>query len=125
MPRAPRKPLLNREAAMTARPEKLEIVRMTERPDGGVEVTVNVPKTGFLRMIGGSGTVERTFSLDPMGREVYEACDGQSTVQAIAKNFAKKYMVGRSEAEVAVTTYLKTLMTKTLVGMEIDKKSVR
>ncbi|MFP4380095.1 MAG: PqqD family protein [Candidatus Sumerlaeia bacterium] len=118
-------PPLSREAAISARPEQLSYVRRKERDDGGMEVTVNMPRTGFLRVVGGKGTVERTFGLDPLGREVYEACDGKKTVRNIAKKFAKKHHVSQSEGEIAVTTYLKTLMTKNLVAVAVDKKAMK
>jgi hypothetical protein len=68
--------------------------------------------------------VERSFGLDVLGREVYEACDGRTKVKEIIHGFAKTHRVSLSEAEVSVTTFLKTLMTKGLVYMAVDKNAV-
>ncbi|MBN1516338.1 PqqD family protein [Candidatus Sumerlaeota bacterium] len=113
---------ISRSRAMQGRPEQLPAVKREEREDGGVLVTVEIPRTGVLKLVLGVGTVERTFGLDRFGREIYEACDGKRTVQAVCDQFSKKHQVTQGEAEQAVSTYLKTLVSKSLVAIAIERR---
>jgi len=84
---------------------------------------VTSPAPGWLRIVGGPKEIERTFRLDPIGLEVYEACDGETAVNTIIRRFSRKHRVSEAEAEVAVTTFLKTLIMKGLVVIEVDRPS--
>ncbi|MFW6107608.1 MAG: PqqD family protein [bacterium] len=120
-----RKEPIDRKAALSARPEQAPAVRTEERENGGLEVTVRVPRPRFLRWLRSTEQVEKTFGLDVVGRELYEWCDGHTSVRTLIKKFANKHSVRSSEAETAVTHFLKTLMSKGLVFMALDKKRVR
>ena len=115
---------LNRDTALSARPEKVPPTHTEERENGGMVVTVKLARRRLFRWLGAEGEVESNFGLDPLGREIYEACDGKSTVTAIIRRFARSRHLSLPEAEIAVTTFLKTLMTKGLVVMAIEKKRV-
>ena len=115
---------LDRDAALGAKPEQAPCVRREDREHGRLTVTVMLPRAGFLKWITGSGDVERTFGLDVLGREVYEACDGRTKVKEIIRKFARTHRLSLPEAEVSVTTFLKTMMTKGLVMMAVDKKAL-
>lgn len=112
---------LDRASALSARPKRLPFLRR-ERTDGKLRVTVLVRPAGWARWLGGSGEVERTFALDAMGQEVYEACDGTCTVEQIARQFAGRHKVSIAEAESAVGMFLKTLMAKSLVAMVVSNR---
>jgi len=116
---------LDRGAALAARPEAAPLVRCEERENGGALVTVRLARRRWLRWLGGPDEVEQSFGLDALGREVYEACDGKSSVRKIIRDFAARHKVSPAEAEIAVTTFLKTLMAKGLVVMAVDKARVK
>ena len=116
---------LDRDTVLSGRPEQAPAVRREERPNGGVKVTFRRVRRRWLGWFGGESEVERSFGLDVLGREVYEFCDGKSDVGAIVRKFANKHRVSRAEAELAVTTFLKTMMTKGLIVMAIDKDRVQ
>lgn len=111
-----------RQAAMGGRPVRTPVLRREEDTGGKTRITVTVPGPDWLRWIGGPKRIERSFRLDALGREVYGACDGQTDVETMIRRFAKKHHIGQAEAELAVTTFLKTLMMKGLVVMEMDRK---
>jgi len=113
--------LAAREAALKARPHQLPPVKSEEK-DGKLYVTVRFKRPRWQQMLGGDETCERAFGLDTYGRSVYESCDGKRTVRAIVKRFANQTKVSVPEAEMAVTKFLKTLLSKGLVVMEMDKK---
>ena len=119
-----RRPPMSRDAAMAARPERADAVHAEERPNGGLLVTVRLPKRRFFRWMSTDGTFERSFGLDPLGREVYEACDGRTSVRSLVRQFAAEHSVTKPEAEVAVTTFLKTLVSRGLVNIAVDKAKV-
>ncbi len=118
------KPQLDRDAALGAKPEQAPHVRREERDNGGLLVTMALPRAGWLKWVSGSGDVERTFGLDVLGREVYEACDGRTRVREIIRTFARAHRVSITEAEASVTTFLKTMMAKGVVMMAVDKKAL-
>jgi hypothetical protein len=55
--------------------------------------------------------------LDPLGLQVYRACDGHATVREIIRAFADEHRLGFIEARLLVTTFLRTLIQRGLVGM--------
>jgi len=109
---------ISREAAMKSRPARLPIVHREELGSGRARITVLLERPGWTRLLGGGGQYERTFGLDTFGGEVYDACDGRKRVEAIIREFAARHQISLAEAEVSVTTFLRTLMTKGLVAMK-------
>ena len=113
---------MTREQALAGRPMQLEAISSEETSDGGMRVTVNVRRPRWQRLLGGSGMMERTFELDPLGREVYDACDGRTDVHTMIQAFAAEHKLSVAEAEMSITRFLNTLMSRGLVGMEVDRK---
>jgi hypothetical protein len=113
-------PKVERESALSAVPHRLPPIEVRERDNGGLEVVVAFDRPGWHRFLGASGRAERTFGMDTLGRFVYEACTGEATVGDISAGFAAHYRVTGAEAEIAVSRFLKTLMSKGLVAMEIE-----
>ena len=110
-----------RRMAMQARPLPLPAVRREEKA-GKLYVTVAFLRPRWQRFLGADPQAERTFGLDAYGRRVYESCNGRRTVEEIYADFSKQTGVSLPEAEMAVTRFLKTLMMKGLVAMEIDRR---
>ena len=107
---------IDRAVAFQLRPHRTPCHRSEEHADGGLEVGFLVPKPRWHRWLGDSqGVTEKTFQLDAYGRQVYEACDGRRTLEAIVRQFADRNAVSLAEAEVAVTAFLRTLIGKRLV----------
>ena len=110
-----------RDDAMGARPARLPAVRAEPRDNGGMLVTVRLERPRWQRLFGGNTTYKRTFGLDPLGRRVYDLCDGKQKVTHIARTIAREQKISQAEAEVAVTTFLKTMMSKGLVAAMVDR----
>ncbi len=102
--------------SMSSKPKQAPAVFARPRDDGGLEVRIELEASGMGRLVGGSG-FERTFQLDPLGREVYEACDGRRTVKGIVRKFASSNKLSQAEAELSVTTFLQMLSSKGLIFM--------
>lgn len=118
MPNPPPPAALDRERALNARPQPAPVVR-TERTADKLRVTVELARPRWQQWLGAQRLCQRTFSLDAYGQEVYAACDGQCTVRSIIRDFAAHHHLAPPEAEMAVTTFLKTLMAKGLVVMNV------
>jgi len=110
-----------RAAAMKAKPHRRPPIS-TEEKDDKLYVTVSFSRPRWQRLLGADEDCQRTFGLDDYGRRVYDSCDGKLTVQGIIKRFSKATQVSQPEAEMAVTKFLKTLLSKGLVVMEMDKR---
>lgn len=113
---------LPRKASLACRPRKMPVVRRQEIEDGKLRITVHIKPQRWVKWFTRRSEAERTFGLDPLGREVYEACDGKTTVHKIIENFARTHQVSLAEADISVTTFLKTLVTKGLVAMTLDEE---
>ena len=118
--RRSRKPQLTRQQQLSARPIQLIAGTMADAEGGGGRLTVPLRQrrwAGWLLRLPAGAT--KTFELDPLGRFVWDRCDGSATVQQIARKLAKQYGVSDREAQVATEAFLATLARKGLVGAEI------
>ena len=111
-----------RNAALNGRPHRLPAVRQEEK-DGKLYVTALCERPKWQRFLGAGQTCERTFGLDAYGQRVYRSCDGKRTVRQIVERFASQAHVSVPEAEMAVAQFLRTLLSKGLVVMEMEKLS--
>ena len=114
---------LGREAAMDAVPVQLTPQR-TEVKHGKLYITVEFYRPRWQRFLGAASTCQRTFGLDAYGQEVYAACDGKSKVKDIVRDLAARHHISPAEAEVAVTTFLRTLMLKGIIGMTVPEEAM-
>ena len=67
----------------------------------------------------------RTLVLDKVGSEVWNLCDGKRRVIDIINYLVKTHKLSSYEAEVSLITYLKMLMKKGIIGMEVKKKYLK
>ncbi len=114
-------PQIDRKTALSGRPVKLPIVKREDLPEGRARITVSVSAPRLVRLLGGRGEVERTFGLDTLGREVYDMCDGRADVKAMIARFARSHKLSLPEAELSVTTFMKTLMSRGLIAVAADR----
>lgn len=115
---------LTRARVLAAVPMQLPVVSRTELDGGELRVRVGVESARWQRWLGGARHVERDFVLDRLGREVYDACNGEAEVRTIAAAFAETHQVSLAEGELSVSTYLKTLTTKGLVAITMSREAV-
>lgn len=102
------------------------------RADGAVEkptgpgawrVTVALRPTRWAQWLlrAPGGGMNKTFELDELGKFVWDACDGKTSVRRIIRSLAQRYNLNEREAEVATVSFLQTLTRKGLVGMAVAK----
>jgi hypothetical protein len=122
---APR-PRLSRAESLGARPVRAPVVRTEAFPGGGLRLSLRVELPRWYGWVAGRRHDDlqvqtRSVELDALGREVYEACDGATPVQAIIARFAQVHGLGSAEAELAVTRFLQLMVRRGLVGMQINE----
>ncbi len=116
-------PGLAREQSMNAMPIAFPTLNKEEK-GGKLYVTVQLIRPRWQRFLGGDPACERTFGLDAFGQEVYGACDGNTTVTEIVTQFSKNHHINQAEAELNVTTFLKTLIGKGLIGIPLEESAI-
>ena len=116
-----RKKTISRTSALKARPKRLPVLRSEELDGDGLKVTVEYTRPRWQQFLGAPAEVNRSYVLDNFGREVYEACNGKRNVGSIVRDFSNRHNVSVAEAELSVSTFLKTLMSRGLVAMLMGK----
>ena len=112
------RPKLTRQQQLAAKP-----VRLVEgQIDDAGRLRVPVRQRGWAaRVLRMPKDATKTFEFDPLGRLVWESCDGKATVQQIARKLAKKYGVSDREAHVATEKFLTMLARKGLIGAAVKR----
>jgi hypothetical protein len=96
----------------------------TEKPAGPGKWNLTIPvrptrwASVLLRIPGG---MKKTFELDELGKFVWDACDGRTSVRQVIRKLAKRYNLNEREAEVATVAFLQTLTRKGLIAMAVEK----
>jgi len=111
-------PMLDRDTAMAGFPIQLPAKSKEEKQDK-LYVTILFRRPKWQQLLGAEEICKRTFGLDVYGREIYEACDGKTNVNQIVERFARNHKISLAEAEVAVSSFFKTLMSRGMVGIDL------
>lgn len=64
---------------------------------------------------------EKAVALDALGREVWEACNGERTIEQIAEAFGKRHRVRFHEAKQSVVAFLRSLVGRGVVVLVLQK----
>jgi len=115
---------MSRAAALKCRPAKS--LHITEsRLDSG-EVLLEYPLTvrpwlaAVAKRLGKSGDVIqiKKLQLDAMGTAVWDLVDGHRSVNRIVQIFAQTHRLDNKEAEVSVTSFIRELGQRGLLGLQ-------
>jgi hypothetical protein len=107
---------------LSAKPLRLADTDPVELAAGQWRVTVPLKPTGWAaRFLRVPANVTKTFELDELGKLVWDACDGKTSVRQVIRKLAGRYHLNEREAEVATLAFLRTLMRKGLIGIPTRK----
>lgn len=108
------------EQVLRARPTANRAVR-EERTATGVVLFVAIARPAWLRAASWFLPLrsERGFALDQIGEEVWHACDGSHSLEAVVDEFAARHRLRFHEARVLVAQFLKTLTERNLVALVV------
>lgn len=68
---------------------------------------------------------ERRIELDEVGTAVWRMLDGRRSVREVIGQFSEEFGVNRREAEVSVLDFLKSLLGRGLVSMQVPRQEER
>ncbi len=117
-------PVISRAEALEMVPVKNSQVEVTPLPDGLVRLAYPLAvKPWFGKLAEKAGLWDKKpmikqVELDEMGTFVWERIDGERSVRGIAREFTKAYEVQPREAELAVTTFIKTIGKRGIIGLK-------
>ena len=114
---------LSREQALKARPTQNPNITVHETDEGLIRLTAPTkPRMGSKWLAWLLVTPQtRNFALDEIGSDVWRLFDGEHSVKHVAVEIARRYKVNRREAEQSAIQYMRLLMQRGLVLMEIDR----
>ncbi len=120
----PQKAALSRAEALRCTPVKSKDAWETSRNSDQVTLAYPVGMRPLIarlvRQFGGDHNRTRTkkLQLDALGASVWELLDGKRTVKQIIETFADAHQLSFKEAEASVTTFLRELGRRGLIGMK-------
>jgi hypothetical protein len=91
----------------------------------GLEVLLKVPvkpRWFLTNMVARTLLPQRKvykLALDPVGREVWDACDGRQNVERIAEAFARRHRLRFHEARMSVMQFLRSLVERGCIVMVV------
>lgn len=107
---------------LNSRPARNEELTWERNDSGEVQITVKRQENWKVRLISKIFYIpkNRKITLDEVGTEVWQLCDGRNTVARMIEELSDKYQLNRKEAEVSLLAYLKTMAQKRFIGFVID-----
>ena len=117
-----KKPRLTREAMLESRPARNELLAWEKTEAGEVRITVTRQETWKTRLLSKLFYIpeRRTITLDEVGAQVWQMCDGHTSVARMIDGLRERYKLDRKEAEVSLLSYLKTLGQKRFIGFLVE-----
>lgn len=114
---------LTREQSLAMKPVHLVDAELSLDETGNGKLSIQVQPTRVARLfIKGIEGRRKTFELDPVGVFVWKQIDGKASVEQLIRRIAKQYKLDLRQAEASTTAFLKTLMTKGLIGIPLPGK---
>jgi len=108
---------------MACIPRKNGMVQEEHGPDGLIRLTYPMAARPFLTALAqklGStpSTRFKKLDLDEMGTFVWQHIDGEQPVSSLIREFIARYKVHSREAEVAMSSFLRDLGRRGLIGLD-------
>ena len=105
---------------LSGKPVRAESATEAEAGEGKWRLTIplrSAKQGGWAaRFLGVPEGATKTFELDELGKFVWDACDGRTTVAQVIRKLARQYNLNDREAEVATMAFLNTLARRGLIG---------
>ena len=115
----------SREMLLAARPLRNPNVTEKEIADGGLELTVSLPRSRLFRWLSGGRTdpIVRRYQLDKVGVEAWRMIDGRTGVGEMIERFASSHGMEPAQAEAAMMIYLRTLAQRGIIMLALPRES--
>jgi hypothetical protein len=118
-----KQPKIGREAMLKSKPARNDALTWEKNEEDEVIITVERRKDWKARVLSKIFWIpeNRTMMLDQIGAQVWDMCDGKTTVDAMIRKLSEEHKLNLKEAEVSLLTYLKSLGKKHLIGFLVEK----
>jgi len=110
---------VTRRQSLAATPVLSERVRAEATDGGGLVLHVRIPRGAGLLDRFRPRVDERRYELDEFGAAVVRRIDNRRKVSEIVEAFHHEFGLSRRESELGVVAFLKMLMKRGLIGIEI------
>lgn len=119
-----RKPRFTPEEVLLSRPVRNQALETEPTEDGGLRIIIERRREWWVKALSVLLPIpkRRPVELDPLGREVWELCDGEHTLRQMVKEFEERHKLSRAEAEWSLRTYLRDLAKRGLVAIAVPKR---
>ena len=121
-----KQPKIGREAMFKSKPVRNNQVEWEKNDDGEIHVTLTRGDSWKVRTLSKIFWIPKTKTmvLDEIGAQVWDMCDGRTTVESIIKRLSKTHQLNVKEAEISLLAYLKKLGQKGLLGFAVAKQDL-
>ncbi len=120
-----RPPPFSKEQVLASKPLRNPQIEWERNEDGEIVVTIRRRSNWKVKALGLLFPIpnQRTIVLDGPGTFVWEMCDGDTDIQTMIRRLAQRYQLNLKEAELSLTTYLRNLGKRGLVGFAVSVAS--
>ena len=121
-----KQPKIGREAMLKSKPARNEALTWQKNENDEIVITIERRTDWKARILSKVFWIpeNRTLMLDQIGAQVWEMCDGKTSVDAMIRKLSKEHKLNLKEAEVSLLTYLKSLGKKHLIGFLVEKEDL-
>jgi hypothetical protein len=111
------------EEVLLSRPIRNQGLQTELTEEGGLKIIIERRREWWVKALSVLLPIpkRRPIELDPLGREVWELCDGEHTLRQMVKAFEERHKLSRAEAEWSLRTYLRDLAKRGLIAIAIPK----
>ncbi|MFH1823790.1 MAG: PqqD family protein [Candidatus Firestonebacteria bacterium] len=115
--------LKNKEGILNSKPLRNPTLKVSEK-NGEVFITLERKQGGWVNILSKIFFMpkEKTVVLDKIGSEIWNLCDGRRRVCDIVNYIVENHKLSNIEAETSLLEYLKQLVKRGIIGLEISKK---
>jgi hypothetical protein len=121
-----KQPKIGRAAMLKSKPARNDALTWETNENDEVTITVERREDWKAKVLSKVFWIpqSRTLMLDQIGAQVWEMCDGKTTVDQMIRHLSSEHKLNLKEAEVSLLTYLKSLGKKHLIGFLVDKEDL-
>ncbi|MBT3605544.1 MAG: PqqD family protein [Candidatus Latescibacteria bacterium] len=118
-----KQPKIGREAMFKSKPVRNDQLTWETNEEDEVTVTLERGDSWKVRVLSKLFWIpnQKTLVLDEIGSQVWNMCDGRTTVEAQIRKLSEIHKLNVKEAEISLLAYLKKLGQKGLVGFVVAK----
>jgi hypothetical protein len=121
-----KQPKIGREAMFKSKPVRNDRLEWEKNADEEIVVTLKRDDSWKVRILSKLFWIpnQKTLVLDQLGTQVWDMCDGRTTVEAMIRKLSENHKLNMKEAEISLLAYLKKLGQKGLVGFVVAKQDL-